>query len=166
MQIPVNLDPSQELARRAIERQYKEMQEASREPESRTEESSEQSAQDDRQDRDRSEAHFEPICGTKPENEARPASRVSSRSSRSMSRVYSLSDGYTHPAVDNDRLQEPEEEERAEEVSTGPGTEYIVKWDGPDDPGNPRNRSLARKWVIVLVMAVGSVCVYVPVTFL
>ncbi|KKZ68044.1 hypothetical protein EMCG_06254 [[Emmonsia] crescens] len=139
------------------------MQEASREPESRTEESSEQSDQDDRQDRDRdqgrSEAHFEPICRTKPENEARPASRVSSRSSRSISRVYSLSDGYTHPSVNNDRLQEPEEEQRAEEASTRPGTEYIVRWDGPDDPGNPRNRSLARKWVIVLVMAVGSVCV-------
>ncbi|OJD21959.1 hypothetical protein ACJ73_06698 [Blastomyces percursus] len=137
------------------------MQENYGDPSSRTEESSQPSDQDENrgQVRSRSESHFEPICRPKLDKDSRSTSQATSRSSRSLRRVYSLSDGYTHPAVDNDRLHEPEEDEKAEEVSAAPGMGYIVKWDGPADPANPRNMRLGRKWVIVLVLAVGSVCV-------
>ncbi|OAT00438.1 MFS multidrug transporter, variant 2 [Blastomyces dermatitidis ER-3] len=137
------------------------MQETYGEPSSRTEESSQSSDQDENRDqvRSRGESHFEPICRPKLDNYSRSISQATSQSSHSLRRVYSLSDGYTHPAVDNDRLHEPEEDEKAEEVSAAPGMEYIVKWDGPTDPSNPRNMRLGRKWVVVLVLAVGSVCV-------
>ncbi|PGH00823.1 hypothetical protein GX51_05600 [Blastomyces parvus] len=137
------------------------MQEAYGEPSSRAEESSQPSdqAEDQGPTRSESEPHFEPISRPKLSDHSRSTSQATSRSSRSLRRAYSLSDGYTHPAVDNDRLRQPEEDEKAEEVSAAPEMEYIVKWDGHDDPGNPRNMSLGRKWVIVLVLAVGSVCV-------
>ncbi|EER39224.1 MFS multidrug transporter [Histoplasma capsulatum H143] len=124
-----------------------------------SEESIAQSDRDENEDPapSESEPHFQPICGTNSRNVTRSVSQVSSRSSRSISRVYSLSDGYSHPAVDNDRLQEPEDDEKAEEVSTAPGAEYTVKWDGHDDPDNPRNMKLARKWAAIVVLAIGSV---------
>ena len=37
--------------------------------------------------------------------------------------------------------------------------EYEVKWDGDDDPMNPKSKSLARKWLIVLILAASSLCV-------
>ncbi|EEH11407.1 conserved hypothetical protein [Histoplasma capsulatum G186AR] len=137
------------------------MEDASRTSSSNAEESIAQSDRDENDDPtpSESEPHFQPICGTNSRIVARSVSQVSSRSSRSISRVYSLSDGYSHPAVDNDRLQEPEDDEKAEEVSTAPGAEYTVKWDGHDDPDNPRNMKLARKWAAIAVLAVGSVCV-------
>ncbi|EDN07136.1 predicted protein [Histoplasma mississippiense (nom. inval.)] len=137
------------------------MEATSRTSSSNAEESIAQSDRDENDDPtpSESEPHFQPICGTNSRNVARSVSQVSSRSSRSISRVYSLSDGYSHPAVDNDRLQEPEDDEKAEEVSTAPGGEYTVKWDGHDDPDNPRNMKLARKWAAIAVLAIGSVCV-------
>ncbi|QSS61422.1 MFS multidrug transporter [Histoplasma capsulatum] len=146
---------------RAVECQSKEMEATSRTSSSNAEESIAQSDRDENDDPtpSESEPHFQPICGTNSRNVARSVSQVSSRSSRSISRVYSLSDGYSHPAVDNDRLQEPEDDEKAEEVSTAPGGEYTVKWDGHDDPDNPRNMKLARKWAAIAVLAIGSVCV-------
>ncbi|PGH19034.1 hypothetical protein AJ79_00068 [Helicocarpus griseus UAMH5409] len=135
------------------------MQETSDEPSSRAEESSEKSYQD--QDRGQAETRYEPIIRRgRSAEETQSPSRTSSRSSRSsLGRVYSLSDGYSHHAVDHDRLQEPEEEEKAEEVPPGSEMEYIVRWDGHDDPLNPRNMSLGRKWLAVVVLSVGSICV-------
>jgi multidrug resistance protein len=36
---------------------------------------------------------------------------------------------------------------------------FIVGWDGDDDPMNPKNKSPARKWMIVIIIAFGSYCV-------
>ena len=36
---------------------------------------------------------------------------------------------------------------------------FEVNWDGDHDPRNPRNMSKARKWVIVLVVSMSSLCV-------
>jgi hypothetical protein len=37
---------------------------------------------------------------------------------------------------------------------------FEVHWDGGDsDPMNPRSLSMARKWVVVLILSAGSVCV-------
>ena len=36
---------------------------------------------------------------------------------------------------------------------------FIVGWDGDDDPLNPMNLSLARKWIIVLILSAGAFCV-------
>lgn len=90
----------------------------------------------------------------------RRESHASSRSQRSLDHVVSLTDGYSHHAVDHDTLQEPTDEE---EPKIEPDTEFIVQWDGPHDPDNPRNIPLMRRWLIVLVLATGSLCVYVDI---
>ncbi len=36
---------------------------------------------------------------------------------------------------------------------------FEVGWDGPDDPMNPKNMRTARKWLVVITLAVGSLCV-------
>jgi hypothetical protein len=35
---------------------------------------------------------------------------------------------------------------------------FEVRWDGDYDPANPRSRSTARKWVVVLILAMSSLC--------
>jgi hypothetical protein len=46
---------------------------------------------------------------------------------------------------------------------TGPITEqpYLVTWDGDADPENPRSMGKLRRWLIVLICASSSLCVYV-----
>ena len=39
--------------------------------------------------------------------------------------------------------------------------QWDVKWDGQNDPQNPRSMTMARKWAIVLIMASSALCVYV-----
>lgn len=41
------------------------------------------------------------------------------------------------------------------------GEEFEVKWEGQDDPGNPRSMSKFRKWLCTWVVSLGSLCVYV-----
>jgi hypothetical protein len=36
---------------------------------------------------------------------------------------------------------------------------FLVGWEGPDDPMNPRSRSLAVKWIIVLINSSAALCV-------
>lgn len=45
----------------------------------------------------------------------------------------------------------------------GPITEqpYLVTWDGDADPENPRSMGKLRRWLIVLICASSSLCVYV-----
>jgi hypothetical protein len=37
--------------------------------------------------------------------------------------------------------------------------EHIVRWDGDKDPFCPRSRGLLHKWVIVIIVGMGSLCV-------
>lgn len=109
------------------------------------------------------EKRFEPLQPPQTreqDHDANAGSRTSSaRSARSsLERTCSITDGYSHHAVDHDTLQEPSDEEKA---LPKPGEEFVVKWDGPSDPANPRNMHVARKWVIVVVLSLGSICVYV-----
>jgi hypothetical protein len=37
---------------------------------------------------------------------------------------------------------------------------YEVRWeDGDNDPLNPRSRSMAKKWLVVLIVSASSLCV-------
>lgn len=113
---------------------------------------------------------YEPINPTNSRDAERQLSRRdshrssrSSHSSRSLDRVVSLTDGYSHHAVDHDILQEPSDEEKPR---IPPDAGFTVQWDGPNDPDNPRNMSLMRRWLIVLVVSIGSLCVYVDIPLL
>ena len=52
-----------------------------------------------------------------------------------------------------------DDEEPETQDERNPEKHFEVKWDGGDDPMNPRNMSTARKWVIVFTLAFGSFCV-------
>ncbi|KAK2806928.1 hypothetical protein FQN51_005730 [Onygenales sp. PD_10] len=128
----------------------------------RADESSERShegsryGQSQEQDGDQT-PQFEPIRTAKTRDDTQSLSSLERESTtKSSDRAFSISDGFSHHAVDNDVLREPEEEVKAEEVPSGPEMEYIVRWEGPDDPGNPRNMSAGRKWLAVFVLAIGS----------
>ena len=107
------------------------------------------------------EGEFQPLSlspnlSRDPEGASAERSR-SRQSSRSLERTYTLSDGYSHHVDDDEEMQQPPREKE------GPSgdEEFVVKWDGPDDPDNPRNMSLFRRWVVVMVISLGSACVYV-----
>ncbi|KAI2040865.1 hypothetical protein LOZ16_002298 [Ophidiomyces ophidiicola] len=83
----------------------------------------------------------------------------STRSSKSLERSTSLGDGYTHPRVDQDQLRQSDDEVPQQDVSADSQTDFVVAWDQTGDPENPRNIPYARKWLIVIIMAMGSGCV-------
>ncbi|KUL88762.1 hypothetical protein ZTR_03564 [Talaromyces verruculosus] len=85
-----------------------------------------------------------------------------SRASTNINRTLSQTDGYSVSVRGEEEDKEEEEIERKREegvpVPDASATELVVKWD-ENDPENPRNMSYARKWVIALVVCLGSVCV-------
>lgn len=108
---------------------------------------------------------FEPINCTA-SNAQRPgglqAYRTKSGRSRSLERSWSLSDGYSSHG--REREQEGEERRREEEglayeeEEEGERSRFTVTWDDKD-PMNPRNMNKLRRWVIVLIVSMGSLCV-------
>lgn len=86
-----------------------------------------------------------------------------SRASANINRTLSLTDGYSVSVrgEEEDKEEEELQQRREEGVPPAPdpsATELIVKWD-ENDPENPRNMSYGRKWIIALVVCLGSVCV-------
>ncbi|OAL32814.1 hypothetical protein AYO20_07771 [Fonsecaea nubica] len=73
--------------------------------------------------------------------------------SQTVGRVRSVAtDGYSVYDVEEDET----DQDSAERIKTTP---YEVRWDGPGDKENPRNFNVARKWIIVLITSVASLCV-------
>lgn len=90
---------------------------------------------------------------TRPNALAPIRSRISTRSHQS----YEVTDGYATFNEDDGDETIPEAKE---EGQVGQANEFIVSWDGEEDPMNPKNsHSLARKWLIVLILSASSLCV-------
>ena len=83
-------------------------------------------------------------------------------------------DPYLRPPVEptrsrasaqSQRRQPDDDEEHNKEVAAadsdeqGAAKDFEVKFDGDSDPMSPRNRSTARKWLIVVILAASSLCV-------
>ncbi|KAN0076102.1 Major facilitator superfamily domain containing protein [Elaphomyces granulatus] len=79
------------------------------------------------------------------------------RSRIPLDRNWSLNDGFCLSRVDNDD-DDVEDEKDNQDKATAPETDaLIVSWD-ENDPMNPRNLGYARKWLIVLIVSLGSAC--------
>ncbi|KAK6364759.1 hypothetical protein LTS17_011864 [Exophiala oligosperma] len=52
--------------------------------------------------------------------------------------------------------QEVEQQVNIEDKDENP---FEVGWDGPEDPMNPKNMNVLRKWMIVIIIAFGALCV-------
>lgn len=87
---------------------------------------------------------------------------VSSYQGRPLSTVRSMR-SYVDGHGTYQREQETEDVSAAEknevDVEGSPEKAFEVRWDGPDDPMNPKNLATARKWLIVITLAFGSLCV-------
>lgn len=70
------------------------------------------------------------------------------------------SSGHDSPDLDRPQQQSnggvDEEKQLPEEEAD---KQYEVKWDGDDDPMNPRSMRFARKWLVVLLLSASSLCV-------
>ncbi|OJJ04318.1 hypothetical protein ASPVEDRAFT_136148 [Aspergillus versicolor CBS 583.65] len=62
-----------------------------------------------------------------------------------LARCWSLNDGYSCPATESS-------------LSKSSEGSFTVTWD-ESDPANPRNFRLARRWLIVILVSMGSLCV-------
>ena len=81
------------------------------------------------------------------------------------SRSHGDGHGYiAHRHVSDSDDEDADQQEQAakqtdEEHGDRKEKEFEVRWDGEEDPMNPRNLGLGRKWMIVLVVSMGSTCV-------
>lgn len=75
----------------------------------------------------------------------------------SLNRVRSYVDG--HGYFSDDGRDDGQDAGQEVDVEGDPEKAFEVQWDGPDDPMNPKNISTARKWLIVIILAFGSLCV-------
>lgn len=87
-------------------------------------------------------------------------SRASRRSD--LSKVRSHVDGHGTYHSTRSSSEEEDRPDLRDAEKDGPVEEKGYKevvWDSPDDPMNPKNFATARKWMIVLTLATGSLCV-------
>lgn len=101
------------------------------------------------------DATFAPIVAPEEQRDLQVRKERSNLSrTRSLERSWSLNDGVN--------LGGNGYEEEAGEAAGQPRPEddagYTVGWDA-DDAINPRNMSKARKWLIVVIVSLGSLCV-------
>ncbi len=84
-----------------------------------------------------------------------PAVSRKSKTGSHLSRSRSYVDGHSYYSRHEDEQEEPENGGNSADEK-----DYTeVKWDGDDDPLNPRNMRTWRKWVVVFTLAFGSLCV-------
>ncbi|KAJ5605835.1 drug/proton antiporter YHK8 [Penicillium lagena] len=120
--------------------------------------SSEKSHDDELEDSKSEEGVFAPIHGPdgddgEQQREA-PLHKLRSQTSRSLEPSWSLNDGIS---IHGDRPQD-EEGGEAGTIETDEEQRFTVAWD-ENDPINPRNMTKARKWLIVIIVSLGSLCV-------
>lgn len=109
----------------------------------------------DRAKSEDADATFAPInCPTNSEGHRDTSiQRKQSRGPRSLARSWSLNDG---TSIGGDEFEESEADEAGGESDADAG--YTVGWD-ENDAMNPRNMRKARKWLIVVIVSSGSLCV-------
>lgn len=78
------------------------------------------------------------------------------QASRSIERSWSLNDGYSVHTGDEQSGEKVDEE--AGVTGGGELPEFVVGWD-ENDPMNPRNMNTGRRWLIVVICSLGSLCV-------
>jgi hypothetical protein len=108
---------------------------------------------------------YEPIT-SEARNQRQAVRRTSSHGS-GLDRCWSLNDGYSTGAADeeegkennrNGSEEQPQNGNSAAAAASASESEILVAWE-ESDPMNPRNLSLMRRWLIVIIVSMGSICV-------
>jgi hypothetical protein len=98
---------------------------------------------------------FAPISTNASKIASRSNSRTRPNSLRSLTKARS-NNGYGCDDT-NDSSQEDDGDVEAGRQEKDP---WEVKWDGGDnDPANPRSMTMARRWLIVIIVSASSLCV-------
>ncbi|KAJ6141653.1 hypothetical protein N7470_010043 [Penicillium chermesinum] len=93
---------------------------------------------------------FAPIGN--PRTREEPISKQQSNASRSLDRAWSLSDGVSVNRQDVEQEPGQDQDQAADENG------FTVSWD-ENDTLNPRSMSLGRRWLITVLVSLGSACV-------
>ena len=95
---------------------------------------------------------FAPIQAPPAEEER--MQKLHSTNSRPIERSWSLNDGYSCHTADEEAAEAlGDNGDEVDQSST-----FIVSWD-ENDPMNPRNFNTMRRWLIVIICSLGSLCV-------
>jgi len=100
---------------------------------------------------------FEPISTAA----SKVASRSNSRARNGPNSLRSLSRARSNNGYGCDDTQDSSQEDVTDvEAGAQQKDPWEVRWDGGDnDPGNPRSMTMARRWVIVIIVSASSLCV-------
>ena len=102
------------------------------------------------------DATFAPIVAPEDQRNLQMRKERSNLSrTRSLERSWSLNDGVS---LGGNGYREEEAAEAAGQQLPEDDAGYTVGWD-PNDPMNPHNMSKARRWLIVIIVSLGSLCV-------
>lgn len=100
------------------------------------------------------DANFAPIVAPEDQRNLQIRKERSNLSRpRSLERSWSLNDGVSLGGDGYEGVGEAEGQARPEDDA-----EYTVSWE-VDDPMNPRNMGKSRKWLVVIIVSLGSLCV-------
>jgi hypothetical protein len=91
---------------------------------------------------------FAPITGVASEKRGAPLQKQKSNASKSLERSWSLNDGVSIGGNDVEAEQGGAEDDDS----------YTVGWED-NDPLNPRNMSTTRRWLVTMIVSMGSLCV-------
>jgi len=91
---------------------------------------------------------FEPIATS-----AKPSNRPGSQS---LNRTTSLQNIARTRSQNGYGCDDEETDDLEQATSRDP---FEVKWDGENDPMNPRSWKTSRKWIVVIIVSASSICV-------
>ncbi|KAH8434786.1 uncharacterized protein LDX57_012421 [Aspergillus melleus] len=98
---------------------------------------------------------YAPINAVPSASDAR-MQRLHSTSSRPVERSWSLNDGYSCHTADEEAGEKVPDEAQGENADES--SAFVVGWD-ENDSMNPRNFNTFRRWIIVIICSLGSLCV-------
>ena len=103
------------------------------------------------------EKAFQPIKARAKRTEGAGPGQASTSRPSSLYTARSYSDGHGYTCFSGDEEQQTANPGQAED----PEKQFEVQWDGGSDPMNPRSMSKPRKWLVVILVSMSSLCVYV-----
>jgi hypothetical protein len=100
---------------------------------------------------------FQPIST----NASKAASRSNSHARNGPTSLRSLSRARSNNGYGCDDMPDSSQEDVGDvEVGGQQKDPWEVRWDGGDsDPGNPRSMTMARRWLVVIIVSASSLCV-------
>lgn len=121
---------------------------------SSSEKSTEEALEQETQQGEELDRTFAPINASVATNNERSQKLQRQRTTSStIERSWSLNDGYSCHTADEEAGEKSDQPGEAAD-----GDEFVVGWD-ENDPMNPRNMNTLRRWLVVVIVSSGSLCV-------